>query len=232
MQCLIVDDDAMARAVVEQLVEQHDALNLVASCESAVAAANVLRRQPVDLVFLDVEMPDMTGLELAQSLAVRPQIIMVTGKEEYALDAFDVEVTDFLLKPIAPARFLKAVDRALRRHAQAAQSAAPPSPDDGRVFIKVDGRLVQLDLADVRWIEAQADYMRIHTETDKYLIHGTMKSMEAKLPADEFIRVHRSYIIRIDRIRDIQESTIVIDRQVIPIGASYRERLLKRLNTL
>lgn len=228
MKCLVVDDEALSRAFMEHFIARHDALELVGSCESGIEAANVLQHQPVDLLFLDVEMPEMSGMELIESLTERPQIILVTAKQDYAVQAFDVEVTDYLLKPVTYARFLKAVQRAEERVRLKAR-AAPPSE---YVFVKTEGRLVKLDLATIRWIEAQGDYVMIHTAHRRHLVHSTMKGMQARLPADAFARVHRSYIVRLNQIADIADASIVIDRKVIPIGASYRNDLLRRLNRL
>ena len=230
MRCLVVDDDELSRTMIEHLLAQHGGLTLVGSCESAIAAAKVLREEVVDLLFLDVEMPGMTGLELMKSMDVRPQVILVTAKEEYAIEAFDVDVTDYLLKPVTYARFLKAVQRAERQASLAEASEA--SQEQEYVFIKAEGRLIKVYLADIQWIAAQGDYMMVHTREHKYLMHGTMKSMEKKLPPHDFARVHRSYIVRIDQIEDIEDTTIVIQRKVIPIGGSYKDALLKRLRTI
>lgn len=230
MRTLIVDDDELSRIVIENLVEQHPSLTLAGTCVNALEAVKALRDVEVDLIFLDIEMPDMSGLDLVRSLASPPQVVIISGKEEYALDAFDIDVTDYLLKPVTHARFLKAVERAMRR--RGVDTSLPTATPDDRVFIKADGKLVQLDLATVLWIEAQADYMLIHTASERYLIHGTMKAMEEKLPAADFVRIHRSYIVRIDQIKDIQDQSLVISRKVLPIGASYREALVRRLRTL
>lgn len=230
MHCLVVDDDPLAREVLEHYVERHAGLSLAASVGDAVEAANVLRTADVDLVLLDVELPEMSGLEWLRSLAHRPSVILVSSKEDYALDAFDVEVADYLLKPVTYARFLKAVARAERW--RASSTPPPASRPADHVFIKRDGRLVKVDLAAIGWIEAQGDYVLIHAGEDRHLVHTTMKALEARLPAADFARVHRSFIVRIDRISDIEDTMIVIDREVIPIGASYREALLRRLNTL
>lgn len=230
IRCLVVDDDEMSRTVLEHFVGQHDALTLVGSCESAIEAVNVLRTETIDLAFLDVEMPMMSGLDLVKSLDQRPQIILVTAKQDYAIEAFDVEVTDYILKPLTYARFLKSVQRAQRNLEPAPAEAASEEPE--YVFIKAEGRLVKLQLDAVRWIEAQGDYVMIHTQDQKYMVHSTMKGMQNKLPSSAFARVHRSYIVRLDQIADIEDTTLVIGRQVIPIGASYRKKLLAQLNTL
>lgn len=231
MRCLIVDDDDLMRAVMENFVEQHAALTLVGSCSSAIDASNFLAEQSVDLAFLDVEMPGMTGLDLVRSLEKRPQIVMVTSKAEYAVDAFDIEVTDYLLKPVTYVRFLKAVKRA-ERNIEEANQAAAPAIDDSTVFIKSEGRLVKVRLDEIQWVEAQGDYVMIHTPEDRHMVHSTMKGMANKLPDQDFVRVHRSFIVRIDQIEDIEDASLVIGRKVIPIGASYKSKLLSRLNTL
>lgn len=228
--CLVVDDDKLSRNVIESYIERHDGLTLKASCDNAVEAANALQDADFDVVFLDVEMPDMSGLELLRSLSDHPQVVLVTVKEDYAVEAFNVEVTDYLVKPVRYARFLKAVERVQRRIERAA-SDSDNTPEE-YAFIKVDGRLVKLDLHTVQWIEAQGDYARIQTGEKSYLLHTTMKSLQQSLPSGDFVRVHRSYIVRIDQIKDIEDATIVIERKVIPIGNSYKDELLDRLTTL
>lgn len=238
MTCLVVDDDPVARAFVARFVERHAALTLVGSCPDAVEAVGVLARQreagePVSLVFLDVEMPDMSGLELADALragADRPQVVLITSKEDYAREAFDVEATDYLVKPPTYGRFAAAVERALAKAPPAPEPAAAPIDDDV-LFVKADGRLVRLDLREVTWIEAQKDYALFHTDAGDHLVHTTMKALEQRLPP-VFVRVHRSHLVRLDRIGDVDDSTLVIGRRMVPVGATYREPLLARLNTL
>jgi len=229
MRCIIVDDDELSRLVIENFITQHNALELVGSCASAVEAANLLNQSPIDLVFLDIEMPVMSGMEFVRSLTKRPQIILVTAKEEYALEAFDVDVTDYLLKPVTYGRFLQAVQRAQR---QARVSASTEHKNLSHVFVKSDGRLVKVEFDSIRWIEAQGDYVVIRTKDKRLIVHSTMKAIEEKLPSTLFARVHRSYIVSIDQIDGIEDTTILIDREVIPIGSSYRDNLLQRLNTI
>ncbi len=229
MRCLVVDDDAMSRAVMEHFITQYGTLTLAASCENAIDAAVVLQQQEIDLVLLDIEMPEVTGLELIRSLTHRPQIILVTSKQKYAVEAFEVNVTDYLLKPVSYARFLKAVSRAHERWQEASEQG---EPSQDYVFIKTEGRFIKLDLAAVQWFEAQGDYVMVHTAAGRHLIHSTMKALENKLPTTAFTRVHRSYIVRMDQVEDIKDTTIVIGAKVIPIGASYKEVLFSRLKTL
>lgn len=240
MTCLVVDDDPIARALVAQFVERHHALTLVGTCVDAIEAANVLARQrangePIDLAFLDVEMPEMSGLELAEALCAgpaetRPQVVLITSKEEYAREAFEVEATDYIVKPPTYGRFVKAVERALASVSEPSPTEAI-GPDRNILFVKADGRLVRLDLREVAWIEAQKDYALFHTDAKDHLVHATMKSLETRLPSD-FVRVHRSYLVRLDQIGDLEDSSLVVGRKVIPVGATYRNLLINRLNTL
>jgi DNA-binding LytR/AlgR family response regulator len=227
MRCMIVDDDDLSRAVLEQYVRQHGELDLVASCSSAVEAARLLRHEPVDLLYLDVEMPQMTGLDLIRTLDPRPQVILVTGKATYAAEAFELEVTDYLVKPIEYPQFLRATLRAQRRHAGPAGTAS-----DRHIFVRYDGRLTKLDLHDVLRVEAKGDTVMVHTVKRVYQVTATMKAIENSLPAQDFARVHRSHIVRIDQIVDIEEANLVVGRDIVPVSASYRPALMRRLRTL
>lgn len=244
LSCIIVDDDPVARGVMERYVDRHPDLTASGSFATAEAAAEALDNADVDLVVLDIEMPGMSGIELADlevlhGLHTDAQVIFVTAKEDYALQAFSVDATDYLVKPVRYDRFETAIQRVLRlrvgTQAQAdadladRQERGPVAGDT--VFVKVDGRYVRLSLHDIQWIEAQGDYMLLQTADDRYLIHSTLKALEEKLP-DAFLRVHRSFIVRIDQIKDIEDTTLVINGTMIPIGASYREALMGRLHTL
>jgi DNA-binding LytR/AlgR family response regulator len=228
MRCAIVDDDDVTRAVLERYVREHGDIELVASCSSAVEAARVLRNARVDLLYLDIEMPEMSGLDLLRSLEDRPQVIVVTGKESYAVEAFQLEVTDYLVKPILYPQFLRATSRALRRIGE----STPAEASDRHVFVRFDGRLTKLDLQEVQRFEAHGDTVLVHTPKRVYEISATMKAVESVLPKREFARVHRSHIVRIDQIVDIEETNLVIGRDVIPISASYRPALLRRLRRI
>lgn len=232
MRCLLVEDDPIARTVLAHLVTQHGGLTLVDACESATEALAVLARASVDLVLLDIEMPGPSGLELARRMPKDVQTIIVTGKEEYAFDAFDHGVADYLLKPVDAERFARAVSRA-QRLASEAQSA--PDGDsgfaDGPVFVRSEGRLVRLDLSAVSHIEARKDYVVFHTPDQAVLVHATMKAMEEKLPPS-FVRIHRSTIIRLDKISDVSDGQVRVGTAVLPVGASYRDGLMERLQTL
>lgn len=233
MNCIVVDDDKLAREVLEKFIKRVDFLDLIGSYENAIDASNALQKSEdkVDLIFLDVEMPEMTGIEFLSTMEQTPQIIIVSSKEQYALDAYEYAVTDYLLKPVYYTRFLKAVNKAYEKFSQKISSSG-----ELEVFIKSNSALVRLEYDDILWIEALENYIMVKTFDNKFVIHFTMKSMEGKLPLDKFIRVHRSYIVNRSKIEVIEDSSVVVRTESglksIPIGKSYKERLLKDLNII
>jgi DNA-binding LytR/AlgR family response regulator len=233
IRCIIVDDDRMSLRILQSLVEKTDFLSLVGAYDNALQAARALMEQEVDLLFLDVEMPDMTGLELIETLERKPQIIITTSKEQYAMKAYDHDAADFLLKPIENyARFLKAVRKAmgnLRKPAAPTPAGAEPV---NTVFVKVDSLLVSFNLKEVYYIEAYGDYVKIHTESKTFVVHTKLRTVEDTLPDRDFARVHRSFIVRIDKIKNIDTSNLQVSTKIIPISNSYRPLLLEKIKTL
>ena len=230
MRCIIVDDDEFSRNVVETFVARTQSLELVAICANALEAHEVLQRETIDVVFLDVEMPQMSGIELVQSLDSLPQVILITGRSEYAVDAYEYGLTDYLVKPIEYPRFLKAVSKAQENLQKPVLDTASPNGRD--LFVKADNKIVRLLFADINFVEALSDYVIINTPAKRYIVHSTMKGIEQKLPEADFVRVHRSYIINLKQIQTIEDSGIVMEQKTIPIGASYRNKFLKKLNLL
>ncbi|MBK5286630.1 MAG: response regulator transcription factor [Bacteroidia bacterium] len=229
MNCLIVDDDNLVRTEVELLVANIPFLNLVESCSNAMTAFNVLAREKIDLIFLDVMMPEMSGLDFMKSLHERkPQIILMTSEKKYAVDGFNFDVTDFLVKPIDEARFLKAVSKARSNFENKSTSITKPM----YLFAKVDSVLVKINVNDILYIEALADYASVHTASAKHVVHSTMKSIMEKLPADDFLRVHNSYIVRLDKISTIEVGTVIIKKNLIPVSRSHKDELMNRLKLL
>ena len=233
IRCIIVDDDRMSLRILQALVEKTDFLSLEGAYDNALRAARALSEQEVDLLFLDVEMPDMTGLELIETLDRKPQIIITTSKEQYAMKAFDHDAADFLLKPIENyARFLKAVRKAmgnLRRPVAPAPAGTEPV---NTVFMKVDSLLVSFNLKEVHYIEAYGDYVKIHTEVKTFVVHTKLRTLEDTLPERDFARVHRSFIVRIDKIKNIDTSNLQVGTKIIPISNSYRAQLFEKIQTL
>jgi len=228
IKCLVVDDEEMSRKMVETLVKRLENWKLVGSCESAFQARDFLQRNPVDVLFLDIEMGELSGLDLLKIIKIQPEIVIISSKEKYAIDAFEFEVTDYLLKPVALDRFMKAVERVEARLSRDEQNY---STSDS-VFVKANNQIMSIKLTDIQWVEAYGDYVNIYTEKDRLVIHSTMKGIDSKLPSDQFIRVHRSYIVRLDKINAIDETLIVIGKKLIPIGDSYKAELMNRLKFL
>ena len=226
--CVVVDDDAVARTVIEHFIGDVPDLNHIASFETATSAISSQEVGAADILFLDVEMPQMTGLEMLETMNDPPLVVLVTAKSEYAVDAFGIDVVDYLLKPVTYARFLKSVNRCRSIF----ESRIDPGDAPDHVFVKSDGRLMKVELDRVEWIEAQRDYVLIHTPQQDYFIHSTMKRLSDRLSISDFIRVHRSFIVRMDKIEDIEDGSIVIGKKVIPVGASYKGDLMARLNML
>jgi DNA-binding LytR/AlgR family response regulator len=227
MKCIIVDDDELSRNIMEDLVSGTD-LQLVKSCSSAMEAFNVLKSENIDLIFLDVDMPKMSGLDLMRALDDLPQVVLITSHSEFALESWEYNVTDFIVKPISHARFLKALDKVKRNEAK------PDAISDNTktLFIKTDSRLVQVFKEHVLYIEALGNYVTVFTTNGKYIVLSTMKDLESKLTAPDFARVHRSYIVRLDKITSIEDNFINVGGKAIPIGKNYKEELMKSLNTL
>lgn len=230
MNCIVVDDDEMSRTAIKQLVAQVQFINLVETCRSGAEALNVLNTNKIDLMLLDIEMPDMNGLELVKSLKVLPLTILTTSRKDYAIEAFECNVVDYLVKPILLDRFFKSVTKA-KEIFENAQHIVGFSNDD-YIFIKNNGVLVKINLKEILWIEALGDYMTINTIEKKYTIHSTMKVIESKLDPHKFIRVHRSSIISIDYISSIEDNVVVLGKKLVTVGAVYKENLMKRLNLL
>ena len=229
MRCIIVDDDELSRSILEDLVNDTEELELIKSCEDAVEAFKLIKEEHIDLVFLDIEMPKMDGMEMLRNLNPLPQIIFVTAHAEYAVESYEYNVTDFIQKPISAARFLKAIDKAVSRFEE---KRANITEKDKTIFIKTDSKLVQINTEDILYVEALGNYMRLYTSGGKYTILSTMKDIAAKLSSDDFVRVHRSFIVRLDKIESIEDQFIIIQGKQISIGKAYKEELSKRLNLL
>lgn len=226
MRCIIVDDDDVSIALIKQYVEQTEGLELVTTFNNSVEAANLLLKEDVDLLFLDVEMPNMTGLDLVRTLEDKPQIILITSKENYAVEAFEEQVTDYILKPVSYQRFLKAVKNASSVY----DSQHRNQVVHNNLYVKEDSLYVSIALSEIVWIEALGDYVSINLPQKKHTVLATMKAIESRLPTDRFIRVHRSFIVPIDKISNLDGNMLIVDKKLIPIGKSYRKSLMDRLN--
>ncbi len=234
LDCIIVDDDPMSIAILKSLIQKTDFLTLSAQFTSAIEAANFLRKETIDLIYLDVEMPEMTGLELLSTLVKKPQVILTTSNSKYALDAFDYDVTDYLLKPIENyARFLKASNKAKENSMKGIGVLHDQNTGmDRYLFVKVDSLLVKIEYDSVLWVEAYGDYVKIYTNEKMYLVYTTLRTVEKELPTTEFMRVHRSYIIKLDKIENIDQGNLQIRDKIIPVSNTYKTKLMERIHTL
>jgi len=229
MNCIIVDDEKISRMVIEKFIEKTSFLNLIGTFENAVEAVSFISNTPTDLIFLDIEMPEMTGVEMIESINNLPRIIVTSGQEKYALKAIEFGVNDYLMKPIEYPRFLKAVSRVYDIFKEEKQSF---KKNDG-VFLKSSSSsFVRLLFDDILWIEAMENYVAVHTSEERYMIHFTMKSIIDKLP-DRLMRVHRSFIVNIDKIFMIEDSMIILKtasgKKSIPFAKTYKDDLMNRI---
>lgn len=229
MNCLIVDDNKMARAALKHLVSGLGFLYLVADCENIMEASNILSRQKVDLILLDVEMPKISGIEFLKTVPNHPLVILITAKPEYAVEAFEHNVVDFLVKPVKEDRFLKAIYRAKEVFESNSKMV---EINKEFFFIREKGISTKLIIADILYIQALGDYVNIHTPGKRYTIHYTLSAIEKELPATRFMRVHRSYLVALDKIEAVEEGTAFIYQNPIPVGDNQRAELMKKLNLL
>lgn len=233
MNCIIVDDDKLSCKLLEGYVNKYTSLNLIGIYNDPVTARNeIARHKDIDLILLDVKMPEMDGFDLIGSLDHPPNVIIVSGESEFALKAFDFNVIDFLLKPVTYSRFCKAIDKTLRYYSPKEITTS----GDEEIFIKKGSSLVKLKLREIVFVEALENYVTLNTNTDKFTIHFTMKAIESQLPSGVFIRVHRSFIINKSMIQAIKENSldILVGHTVknIPVGKSFRDSLLNDINVM
>lgn len=231
MKCLIVDDNKIARVTIRHLASQMKDVTIAGDCASAVEAYDFLKTEKVDLVLLDIEMPGMNGLELTKNLtAPAPLIIFTTSKNDYAVEAFELNVVDYILKPVTQARFLQGIERA-REILSSKQINLQVIPDEF-VFVRDSNIVRRIKMDDILFVEAMGDYVKLHTAQKFFAIHTSLKAVEERLPAQQFIRVHRSYIAALAQIDGLQDGALLIGGKSVPVADAYRAALNKRLNVL
>jgi DNA-binding LytR/AlgR family response regulator len=226
MRCIIVDDEQLVRELLEDNVRQIPFLQLVKTCKNALEAIDVLQKETIDLVFLDIQMSRLNGIQFLQSLNEPPLIILVTAYEKYALEGFDLNVVDYVLKPFSFERFLKAANRAneLFKLKQMKVSSTTEAPD---FFVNVEYTLVKIVVADIDYIEGLKDYIKIHLSSSPkpILTHMTIKAIEEKLPYGAFIRTHKSYLVAVSKITSVKRDFVCIKDQEIPVSEFYKENI-------
>lgn len=227
-KAVILDDDPLSRKILENLISKNDKVELIAQFGDPVEASNQIPNLDVDLLFLDMEMPEMNGIEFIASVPKIPQIIVVSSKKEYAADTYNYDVSDYLVKPVDPNRFDQAVNKALDISA----AVQAKEDEETHLFIKKNKGYTRINFDDINYLEALADYVQINTENERYTVLSTMKSITSRLPETKFLRVHRSFIVSLEKIDRLDDNMIMIGDKSIPVSRSYRENLLQHLNLL
>ncbi len=232
IRCLIVDDEIIAREILDAHLKKIDAIEVVADCKSAVDAFNVINNQNIDLIFLDINMPEISGLSFAKSINKNIKIIFTTAYREYAIDGFDLQAVDYLLKPISFERLLQSVNKYLNETVEPRLFASNEiiSEKSDSFFVRSDRKMIRIDFTEIQFIESLADYIKIHLTDKQVITRETISSIEVKLPQKDFIRVHRSFIVAKQFIDSFTNEYIDIGKRQIPISRSYKESVLDRLN--
>jgi DNA-binding LytR/AlgR family response regulator len=235
IRCIAIDDETLALDLIEDNIRKVPFLELVKKCKSAFEALEPLQNEKIDILFLDIQMPDITGIQFLKSLKNKPLVIFTTAYEKYALEGFDLDVIDYLLKPFSFDRFLKAVNKAkdylrLNEKTTLHENGTDTRSTAGYIFVKADYKLVKIDFNDILYIEGLKDYIKIYSGEKPVLTLLSMKSLEEKLPVSDFVRVHRSYIVAVKKIQFIQRNFIHIGNKEIPISDNYKEQLFNIIN--
>lgn len=226
MNCLIVDDDRGSAKLIENYISKTNFLHLSGICSNAIKAKEFLENNKVDLIFLDIEMPEMSGLDLAETIAKDTQVIFMSAQTNYAVKAFEIDVTDYLHKPISYNRFLDSVQRAKKE-----SDAKKNIESKDHIFVKTDHQLVKIKFSDIKWIEAMSDYVMIYTLSARHIVLSSLKSIEEKLPVTQFLRSHRSFIVNVNRISSIDDSSVIVEDKTIPLGKTFKVKFLQTVRT-
>jgi DNA-binding LytR/AlgR family response regulator len=230
MKCIIIDDEPLAIEIVESYVSRVEQLQLAGTFRNAITAFTFLQQNPVELIFLDIQMPKLSGIEFLKTLKSPPKVIFTTAFRDYALDGFELEVIDYLLKPISFERFLKAVAKAM--HKDNAQTLTPKAQEpaaDNYVFFKVDKKMVKTNMKDILYIESIKDYVKVRTTEKEIITQQKISYLEESLPKDQFLRIHRSFIINRERIDAYSATDVEIGKHHVPIGRNYKNDIIKAL---
>lgn len=232
---MIVDDEPLALDVLETFIERLDNLELVCRCSNAVEAYNCLQAEHIDLMFLDIQMPKLTGIDFLKSIPNPPRVIFTTAYRDYAIDSYELSAVDYLLKPIAFDRFLKAVAKVTPAEPRTvlpqaiATAAVEPDYKEAFIYLKADKKMVKVMLSDILYIESLKDYIRVKTEAREIISYQKISFLEEKLPTDKFLRVHRSFIVSLDKVQAFSATAVDIGKTEIPIGRLYKNEVMQVL---
>lgn len=233
LNCIAVDDEPLALKLLEDNISKVSYLKLIAQCSDAFEATNALQQHAVDLIFIDIQMPGLSGLQFVKTLANKPMVIFLTAYKQYALDAYDLDVIDYLVKPVSLERFMKACNKAKELYdLRNSKKQTKNIPDADYFFQNVDYSLVKIMFNDISWIEGMRDYIRIHLKTGNkpLVVRSPIKAIEAELPSAKFIRIHKSFIVSIDSITSVRKSSVFIKELELPIGDTYKEVIEKLIS--
>ncbi|UZR95759.1 LytR/AlgR family response regulator transcription factor [Chondrinema litorale] len=234
LKCLVVDDEALAITLLEKYISQVDGLELLASTKDPVKAIEILEEETIDILFLDIQMPELTGIELLRVLPQKPVVILTTAYSEYAVEGYQLDVTDYLLKPFSLERFIQAVDKAKRvidLSLQALKNAGEISMHEEKKYInvKADHKIYKIPFDDIKYIEGLKEYVSFYTNDQRIIALESLKKLEILLPSTQFMRVHKSYIIAVNKVRALEGNLLEIGDKKIPIGKTYRQEVIKKI---
>ena len=231
LKCLIVDDEPLAHKVIENYISKHNNLELHGNCFNAIDALSYLLENRIDILFLDINMPELSGLDMLRTMTQPPSVILTTAYSEYALESYDLGVVDYLMKPIRFDRFIKAINKVIKVRKPAINAAANSKvvPKKKSIFIKVDGVQHKIILADLTYIESRGNFIQLHVNDKRYLTADTLTKMDKRLQDSGFLRIHKSYIINTNKVKSIQGSMVLVDDKMLPIGNSYKQAVLGKI---
>jgi len=227
--CIIVDDEAIAREIIASHVAQIETIKVIAQCKNAIEAFNFISNNKVDLIFLDINMPEISGISFAKAINKDIKIIFTTAYRDYAVEGFDLQAVDYLLKPIAFERLLQAVNRYFEVTSTTIDTTLTTTEPNDFIFVRSDRRMLKVDFNAIIYVESYSDYIKIHLQDETITTRETITSIEAKLPKTQFLRIHRSYIVCIAKIQSFTNEHITVNRKALSISRSYKKEVLKRL---
>jgi DNA-binding LytR/AlgR family response regulator len=227
MNCIVIDDDKVAQKAIEYQINKTTPLKLLGTYNGINVALEEIKKSEIDIIFLDIEMPGISGIDFLRNFGDLPHIIICSAKREYAAEAFDYNVTDYLVKPVKYERFLKAIDKVTQVQENFTQDKVSDA-----FFIKKEGRYIKVQASDILYIEALSDYVNIYTNDNRYTICSTMRAIESKLPTNKFLRIHRSYIVQLAKITAVEDNTVCLNDKLLPVSKSHLSSLTSKLNFL
>ena len=229
ISCIIVDDESMARDIIATHLAQIQNIEVIAQCKNAIEAFNFINNNAVDLIFLDINMPEISGIAFAKSINKNIKIIFTTAYRDYAVEGFDLQAVDYLLKPIPFERLLKAVNRYFEVNTVQSDIQLKPTDNNDFIFVRSDRRMLKITFSDILYIESLSDYIKIHLKDQCIVTRETISAIEAKLPQKDFLRIHRSYIVSLNKIESFTNEEVTVNRKAIPISRSYKKDVLNHL---